>query len=119
MRLQETYLKDILDRINRLEIIAANGKTAFLELFILQDAMIRSFEIIGEAVKQLSPVLTARRPEIAWKSITGFRDVLIHDYAKIDLEIVWLACIEQILPLKAAVEALLAILPVDEDRPDV
>ena len=108
MRSQDAYLKDILERIHRLEIITLEGKEAFQDSFILQDATIRNLEIIGEAVKQLSPSLTAARPEVAWKSIAGFRDVLVHNYSRINLEIVWLASTVQLQSLKVAVEVLLA-----------
>lgn len=107
MRLQITYLQDILDRIARLETIASEGKPAFFDSFILQDAAIRNFEVLGEAVKHLSPELTTSYPEIAWKSIAGFRDVLIHDYARINLDIVWDACVVHLPPLKAAAQDLL------------
>jgi uncharacterized protein with HEPN domain len=115
MRAQETYLRDISERIVRLETISAEGKEAFLKSFILQDAMIRNFEVLGEAVKQLSPGLTAPYPEIPWKSIAGFRNVLIHDYANVNLEIVWKACTEHLAPLKAAVQTILKNLPTEPD----
>jgi uncharacterized protein with HEPN domain len=45
---------------------------------VLQDAAIRNFEIVGEAVKRVSPALVAAHPEIPWADPADFRDVLIH-----------------------------------------
>lgn len=52
-------------------------------------AVIREFEIIGEAVKHLPEVLTEQYPEIAWRDIKDFRNLLIHQYFGVDHEIVW------------------------------
>jgi uncharacterized protein with HEPN domain len=56
---------------------------------MIQDAIIRNFEIIGEATKHLSPEIKQSYPEIQWRGIAGFRDVLIHNYMGVDLEEVW------------------------------
>jgi uncharacterized protein with HEPN domain len=54
-----------------------------------QDAVIRQFEIIGEATKRLSVDFRARYPEVPWKDMAGMRDKLIHDYLNVDLRVVW------------------------------
>jgi uncharacterized protein with HEPN domain len=55
----------------------------------LQDAVISSIEMIGEAAKRVSPESRSQLPELDWKRICGMRDVLIHDYIGMDLEEVW------------------------------
>lgn len=69
----------------------------FLKNPLVQDAVIRNFEIIGEAAKQLDADFRAGHPEIEWKKIAGVRDKLIHDYIGVDLLTVW-AVVEKILP---------------------
>ena len=53
------------------------------------DAVIRRFEVIGEAVKKLPPEFVAREPSIPWRAIAGFRDVLSHAYFDTDASVVW------------------------------
>lgn len=69
----------------------------FLEDELVQDAVIRNFEIIGEASKKLDIDFRSKYSEIEWKKIAGMRDKLIHDYIGVDLWAVW-AVVERILP---------------------
>lgn len=64
---------------------------------MIQDAVIRNFEIIGEATKKLNDDFRAKYPEIEWKKIAGMRDKLIHDYIGVDLWAVW-GVVESIIP---------------------
>jgi len=93
----EIYLQDIYERICRIETYTEGGKTEFIQSLLIQDGVIRSFEVIGEAVKRLSPELRQSYPDIPWRRMAGVRDVLIHDYAGINLEEVW-NVVEQNLP---------------------
>ncbi len=61
----------------------------FFDSVQLQDSIIRRIEIIGEAVKNLPDDLKINYPEVPWKEIAGMRDVLIHAYFGIDLELTW------------------------------
>ena len=53
------------------------------------DAVVRNFEIIGEAANRMDPDFRDSNPEIEWKRIRGFRNRIVHDYFGIDYEIVW------------------------------
>ncbi len=57
---------------------------------MMQSAVVRELQVIGEATKALSPEFRAAHPQIPWKSMAGLRDVLVHDYDTIDAEEVWL-----------------------------
>lgn len=54
-----------------------------------QDAVIRNLEIIGEATKKLPEEIRRKYPEIDWRRIAGLRDILIHHYYQVDLDILW------------------------------
>ncbi len=71
------------------------------------DAVIRNFEIIGEAVKNLSDELKAEFPVTDWKAVAGFRYTLIHAYFGVDLEILWDVIVHKVLPLQEEVTAIM------------
>jgi uncharacterized protein with HEPN domain len=104
------YLADILQALQRVEEIGQHGREAFLGEWLLQDAAIRNFEIVGEAVKRVSQELQAEHPEIPWADLAGFRDVIIHQYFRVDLEIVWALIERRVAGLRAEVARLAAAL---------
>lgn len=101
------YLEHILGAVRRVEEYTASGREVFLQNSMVQDAVLRNLEVIGEAVKQLSPGLRARSPEVPWSRIAGMRDVLIHQYFGVDLDTVWNTVERRIPEVAAAVERLL------------
>nr|WP_044200150.1 DUF86 domain-containing protein [Oscillochloris trichoides] len=105
-----TYLGHIIDCIQRIEDYTRDGEAAFMASPIIQDAVVRNFEIIGEATKRLSSKLTRSRPDIQWRRIAGFRDVLIHRYASIDLTAVWNVIEHDLTNLKSVITDLLETL---------
>jgi len=56
---------------------------------MVHDAVIRQFEVVGEATKNLSEGFPAQHPSLPWKDLAGFRDKLIHQYFGVDLSLVW------------------------------
>lgn len=110
MKDDRPYLADIVQALERVEEIGRRGREAFLADWLLQDAAIRNFEIVGEAAKRVSPALQAAHPEIPWADLAGFRDVLIHQYFRVDLEIVWALIERRVGTLRGDVARLLAAL---------
>jgi len=101
------YLAHIMECIQKIERFTQGGKERFLEDELVQDAVLRNFEVIGEAAKRLDEVYRASHPEIPWRAIAGLRDVLIHQYEGVELERVW-AIVEKDLPgLKQSIAGLL------------
>ncbi|WXG44624.1 MAG: DUF86 domain-containing protein [Promethearchaeati archaeon SRVP18_Atabeyarchaeia-1] len=84
------YLHHIMDAISRIEeYTRAVKRQDFIGGHMVQDAVMRQIEIIGEATKRLSKELRDKRPEIPWKDMAGLRDKLIHGYFGVDLDAVW------------------------------
>lgn len=84
------FLFDILDSIQVIEkYVEHKTEDDFLEDGILQDAIIRRIEIIGEAVKNIPEQIKQTYPDVAWKKSAGMRDVVIHGYFEVDVGIAW------------------------------
>ena len=79
-----------------------------------RDAVLHNLEIIGEAVKRLPSELKAPFPEIPWKRIAGFRDVLAHAYFSIDDSIVWDVATKHVGPLLESTSRMLSELDAPE-----
>lgn len=101
------YLEHILDCINKVLRYTSPGREQFMATEMIQDAVIRNLEIIGEATKQLSLELRASSPHIPWRQIAGMRDVLIHDYLGVDLNEVWNAVENDLPDLQSHVDILI------------
>ncbi|WP_319508197.1 DUF86 domain-containing protein [uncultured Methanolobus sp.] len=90
MKNDSVFLIHILDAINQIEEYTTGViYEEFLEKRLIQDAVVRQLEIIGEATKNLSSNTTEKNPHVPWKEIAGMRDKLIHVYFGVDLEEVW------------------------------
>lgn len=84
------YLHDVVDSIARIQRYA-EGVTFrdFLRDEMLQDAIIRRITIIGEAVGRLPESITSKYTSIPWRDIKDMRNKLVHEYGRVDLELVW------------------------------
>jgi uncharacterized protein with HEPN domain len=101
-------LEEILEAIELLQRYTA-GLTleSFAEDVEKQDSVARRLEIIGEAAKGIPEGLRSKYPAVPWRDITGARDVLVHEYFRIDLEMAWDMVHEDLPALKLEVERIL------------
>jgi len=98
------FLQDILDTIADIETFTANVEfEAFRANREKVLAVVKSIEILGEAVKKIPDDIRTQYPEIPWKAIAGMRDMLVHEYWGIDANVVWATVQEGLPPLKAVI----------------
>ena len=101
-------LEDILESIEVVECYTADlDYDGFCNDTKTVDAVTRRLEIIGEAVKHLPEHLIAHHPEIPWRAIAGFRDVLAHSYFRTEDSIIWDAATRGLLTLKTAIQSMI------------
>ncbi|VVM06468.1 HepT-like ribonuclease domain-containing protein [Methylacidimicrobium tartarophylax] len=97
-RRDQDYLEHIQEAISKIQRFTAGKSEAdFLSDALLQDAVIRNLEIIGEAVSKLSADLKTEHGDVPWGEISGMRNRLIHGYMTVNLEIVW-STVEKVVP---------------------
>ncbi len=98
-------MRDCLDRIH--EYTNAE-RSVFENSRLVQDAVIRNLQTLAESSQRLSSEIKAAEPQIPWRELSGFRNVIVHGHLGVDLEAVWLV-VEQDLPaLGAAVNRMTA-----------
>lgn len=109
MRDSQVYLEDILDAINNIENYT---KDLTYEGFVRDrktvDAVIRNFEIIGEATKHVPLTMRREYPNVPWKDMAGMRDKLIHGYFGVQLEVIWKTVNERLPAVRVLVAEALA-----------
>ena len=104
----DIYLEDILEAIDRIqEYIQDVTRGTFERDRMRIDAVARNLEIIGEAVKQVPDSVREKYPSVEWRKIAGLRDILIHKYFDVNLEIVWSVVQSNIPILKTEVQQIL------------
>ena len=109
MRDDSVYLRHILDCIRRIEEDTARGRDFFLASPTYQDAVMRNLQIMAESAQRLSAQIKATQPSVPWQAIAGFRNVLVHDYFGVDLDVVWDVVVRDMPDLKQAILNMLVL----------
>lgn len=102
------YLQDILTNLELIPgFVAGMDKAAFVANTMAQYAVVRAMGIIGDAVKKLPDEYLARHPDIPWSEMAKTRDVLIHDYGKVNPGRLWDTAVNDLPPLVGRLRELL------------
>jgi uncharacterized protein with HEPN domain len=89
MRRDDLFLQDMVKACDKIAIYIKDGQEVFMVNMLVQDAVIRNLEIIGEACKNIPEDFRLSNPHIPWRRIAGTRDRLIHHYFGVKLDLVW------------------------------
>jgi uncharacterized protein with HEPN domain len=101
------HLDDIVEAIEKIERFTDKmSYEEFIEDEKTVDAVLRNFEVIGEAAKNVPEEIRQEHSHVPWPEMAGMRDKLIHGYATIDLRIVWTTVQEEIPSLARQIEGL-------------
>ncbi len=112
------YIEHMLESIRRIEANVSGGQESFLASHTLQDAVLRNLQTLAEASQRLSDPLKQTQPQIPWREIAAFRNVLVHNYLGIDLETVWTVIQRDIPSLKQSLVSMNDQLAADEEGCD-
>jgi uncharacterized protein with HEPN domain len=94
------HMRDCLDRIDE---YAHAERTRFEASRLVQDAVIRNLQTLAESSQRLSSEIKGTEPQIPWRELAGFRNVIVHGYLGVDLGAVWLVVEQDLPPLTEAV----------------
>ena len=100
-------LRDILDAIERIRRYAPAERSELVDDEVTQDAIVHRFMVIGEAASALSKELRDAHPEVPWKSITGMRHIIVHDYDRVNINILWDAIDNHLPQLERTIRGIL------------
>lgn len=109
------YLRHIRNAIREIEQFTAGGREDFYARAIVQAAVARNLEIVGEAAKRLPEEFRAAHEDVPWRKMAGMRDILIHAYHRVDADLMWATVEKSLPPLRDWIDQHLAAV---ESKPD-
>lgn len=104
-RILLAHMRECIERIRE---YTAGARSRFETSRLVQDAVIRNLQTLTESSQRLSDGIKATEPQLPWRELAGFRNVIVHGYLGIDLAAVWLVVDQDLPPLAAALERMVA-----------
>ena len=113
MKDDRLYLIHIGECIDRIEKYTAGGKDDYMNSTLIQDGVIRNLQTLAESSQRVSDSLKAAHADVPWRVISGFRNVLVHQYLGVDVDYVWRVVADDLPPLKQRIQAMLRELGIE------
>lgn len=107
MRNDEDRILDIQEAILKIEKYSVQGKFEFLDNELIQSWVLLQLQIIGEAARSTSKETQKKYSKVAWQDIINFRNLLVHEYFRVDLKLVWNIIQKELPSLKQQINLIL------------
>ena len=107
-RSDSLFLADIREAIAKILAYTAGGREAFLADGRTQDAVLRNIEVIGEAARNVSEATRKAHPAVPWREMADMRNKVIHDYFRLDVDVIWDVIQNDLPSLKLQMDSLRA-----------
>ncbi|HEY6344867.1 MAG TPA: DUF86 domain-containing protein [Bryobacteraceae bacterium] len=104
MRADRLRILDALEQIGLIERFSSGGRAPFFLDALIQSGVLHRLALLGEACRGVSSQLREGHPEVPWAQIIAFRNVVLHEYFGVDLELVWQIVVEHLPPLRSSLE---------------
>jgi uncharacterized protein with HEPN domain len=117
MRSDRLYLQDMLDAIAEIRRYLPSDRSAFDSNPLLQSHILRHVQIVGEAAARIAKQTKDAHPQIPWRQISGMRHILVHDYFRVDWNILFTTARDDIPTLEPLIHAIVASWPPNGTTP--
>ena len=107
MKDDRVYFEHILLCIEKIEDYTKMDKSLYMESTIIQDAVVRNLQVLAESTQRISDKVKTNYPDTEWQAISGFRNILVHDYLGLDLRLIWSVVEKRLPPLRLEIEKML------------
>ena len=107
MKDDRVYFEHILMCIEKIEDYTKMDKSLYMGSTIVQDAVVRILQVLAESTQRISDRVKTNYPDTEWQAISGFRNILVHDYLGLDLKLIWSVVEKRLPPLRLEIEKML------------
>jgi uncharacterized protein with HEPN domain len=108
MRDDRARLVDMLDAMNNIQNYTVLGKDRFQRDELVRTYIIYQLQVLGEAAYKLTPIFRSNHPDVPWPKVMGMRHFLVHDYFRVNYDMVWDTTAQDLSPLKTMIEGILS-----------